>query len=234
MNVTTSSPKVIVKYNESVLKEVDLDQSEFTIGRKADNRLVIEDSAVSGHHARLVKIQSVFFLEDLGSTNGTFVNDQRVDRQQLKDMDVVGIGKHRLIFRDTAGNGAGQPDFLGGDRTMILKTQKPEESRRTGQPMGSMHIVAGRTDRAEYHLTSHLTVIGSQPTATIRLKGWFAPKTAAMIGRRGDGYYITACDGAKHLSVNAQPVKGQTDLKEGDVVEVAGVKMYFSIKPPSS
>jgi len=233
MNLTTASPKVIVKYNESVLKEVNLDQSELTIGRKADNRLVIEDSAVSGHHARLVKIQSVFFLEDLGSTNGTFVNDQRVERQQLKDMDVVGIGKHRLIFRDMAGNGAGQADFLGGDRTMILKTQKPEESRRA-QTMGIIQVVAGRTDRTEYQLINQLTVIGSQPTASIRLKGWFAPKTAAMIGRRGDGYYVTACDGTKHLSVNARRVNGQADLKDGDVVEVAGVKMYFSIKPCTS
>ena len=232
MNLRTATPKVIVKYNESVLKEIDLDQSELTIGRKADNRLVIEDSAVSGRHARLVKIQSVFFLEDLGSTNGTFVNDQRVDRQQLKDMDVVGIGKHRLIFRDMAGNGAGPADFLGGDRTMILKTQKPEESRRE-QTMGIIQVVAGRTDRTEYQLTNNLTVIGSQPTASIRLKGWFAPKTAAMIGRRGDGYYVTA-DGAKHLSVNAQRVNGQADLKDGDVVEVAGVKMYFSIKPCTS
>ena len=231
MNLTSASPKVIVKYNESVLKEIDLDQSELTIGRKADNRLVIEDSAVSGHHARLVKIQSVFFLEDLGSTNGTFVNEQRVDRQQLKDMDVVGIGKHRLIFRDTAGNGAGPADFLDGDRTMILKTQKAEGPRRTVQTVGTVQIVAGRTDRSEYQLSNHLTVIGSQPAAGIRLTGWFAPKSAAMIGRRGDGYYVTACDGTKHLLVNAKPVTGQTDLKDGDVVEVAGVKMYFSIKP---
>jgi pSer/pThr/pTyr-binding forkhead associated (FHA) protein len=231
MNLTSASPKVIVKYNESVLKEVDLDQSELTIGRKADNRLVIEDSAVSGHHARLVKIQSVFFLEDLGSTNGTFVNEERVDRRQLKDMDVVGIGKHRLIFRDAAGNGAAQGDFLDGDRTMILKTQKVEGTRPAVQVMGTVQIVAGRTDRTEYQLSSHLTVIGSQAGAGIRLTGWFAPKTAAMIGRRGNGYYVSACDGAKHLSVNAQPVTGQTDLEDGDVVEVAGVKMYVSIKP---
>ena len=229
MNLTSARPKVIVKYNESVLKEVDLDQSDLTIGRKADNRLVIEDSAVSGHHARLVKIQSVFFLEDLGSTNGTFVNEERVDRRQLKDMDVVGIGKHRLIFRDAGSHGAAQPDFLDGDRTMILKTQKVDEVGQTVNAMATIQIVAGRTDRTEYQLSHHLTVIGSQPGAGIRLKGWFAPKTAAMLGRRSNGYYVSACDG-KPLSVNAHPVTGQTDLKDGDVIEVAGVKMYFSIK----
>jgi len=230
MNLTSARPKVIVKYNESVLKEIDLDQSDLTIGRKADNQLVIEDSAVSGHHARLVKIQSVFFLEDLGSTNGTYVNEERVDRRQLKDMDVVGIGKHRLIFRDAGGNGAAQPDFVDGDHTMILKTQKADPAGQPVNVMGTIQIIAGRTDRTEYRLTHQLTVIGSQPGAGIRLKGWFAPKTAAMIGRRGNGYYVSACDGAKRLSVNAQPVTGQTDLKDGDVVEVAGIKMYFSMK----
>jgi ribosomal 50S subunit-recycling heat shock protein len=75
-------------------------------------------------------------------------------------------------------------------------------------------------------------VIGSEDGAAVKLRGWFAPKVAAMIGRRGDGYYASAVQGGKKLWVNGQVVKSQVDLKDGDRLEVAGVKMYFSIKLP--
>lgn len=227
------SPKLIVKLHDSVLKEVEVDQTQFTIGRKPDNDLVIDNSAVSGRHARLIKVQEVYFLEDLKSTNGTFVNETRIDRRQLRDTDVVTIGKHRLIFRDECKNGVVSmtPEVGDPDRTMILKGQKGHEPSNGTQHNGFVQIISGKTDRTEYQLTNKLTIIGSQVNASIKLKGWFAPKMAAMIGRRGDGYFVSASEQVKKIYVNNQLVKGQIDLKDGDLLEVSNVKMYFSAKP---
>ncbi|MBA2251893.1 MAG: FHA domain-containing protein [Nitrospirales bacterium] len=230
-DIMTHAPKLIVKYQGTVIREVELTESQLMIGRKQDNDLSIEDPSVSGHHAKIVKIQSVFFVEDLHSTNGTLVNNNPVDRYQLQDTDVIMIGNHRLIFQDVvksdmvpAWSSAGE-----ADQTMVLKGQKPQQSPDRCSVRATLKVVAGRTDRHEYQLSHQLTVIGSEEGATVKLHGWFA-KVAALIGRRGDGYYISAVQDGKKVVVNDSVVKGQTDLKDGDRVEVAGVKMYVSVK----
>jgi pSer/pThr/pTyr-binding forkhead associated (FHA) protein len=233
---TMHLPKIIVKLHDSVLKEVDVAQSQYTIGRKADNDLVLDNAAVSGRHARLVKVQEVFFLEDLKSTNGTYVNDNRIERQQLKDTDVITIGKHRLIFREEVKNGVGPSslDVADSDKTMILKSQKAQEPSGHEQKVGSIQIISGKTDRTEYQLTGQLAIIGSQKNSTIKLTGWFAPKIAAMIGRRGEAYFISTSEEVKKIRINDHVVKGQPDLKDGDLLEIANVKMYFYVKARKS
>lgn len=230
--IMTHIPKVIVKYQGTVIREVELKEAQLTIGRKGDNDLVIEDPSVSGHHAKIVKIQSVFFVEDLRSTNGTLINNKPIDRYQLQDTDVIMIGTHRLLFQDVV-----KPDVVPAwssageaDETMVLKGQKPRDLPTRAQKLATLKVVAGRTDRHEYQLSHQLTVIGAEEGAAVKLQGWFAPKVAAMIGRRGDGYYISAVQDGKKVLVNDGMVQSQADLKDGDRLEVAGVKMYFSLK----
>lgn len=232
----THSPKLIVKYQGTVIREVELNASELMIGRRQDNDLSIEDPSVSGHHAKIVKIQSVFFVEDLHSTNGTLVNNNPVDRYQLQDTDVIMIGNHRLLFQDAV-----KPDMVPAwssageaDQTLVLKGQKSQRTPSRCSVVATLKVVAGRTDRHEYPLSQQLTVIGSEEGATVKLHGWFVPKVAAMIGRRGDAYYVSAVQDGKKVMVNDCAVQTQTDLKDGDRVEVAGVKMYFSVKSTQS
>lgn len=233
-DVTLTGPTVILKFHESVLKEVCLGE-HLTIGRKAGNDLVIEDQAVSGRHARIVKIHAVYFIEDLKSTNGTFVNGTRIDRKQLKDTDVIGIGTHRLLFRDEAGHETtpGPALVADSDQTIIVTGSIQSGRTRSHQRTPVVQIVSGKTDRKDYELTMQLSIIGSQDDATIKLTGWFAPKTAAMIGRHGDVFYAAASEGGKVIRVNGQVVAGQVDLKDGDLIEVAGVKMYFYLDAPA-
>lgn len=176
-DATARVPRITVKYNESVVKEVELSGQELSIGRKPDNDLVLEDGSVSGCHARLVKIQSVFFLEDLKSTNGTFVNEMRIDRQQLKDGDVALIGKHRLVFRDETAEAVPgkRAEAANGDRTMILKSPKAAEAQREAY-VGVLQVVSGKTDRKEYVLTNKLTIVGSQANASSNWADGSPPK----------------------------------------------------------
>jgi len=234
-------PKIIMKFNDAVIKEVPLEGEQLTIGRKAGNDLVIDNPAVSGHHAKVARVQAVYFLEDLGSTNGTFVNEKKIDKKQLRHGDRVTIGKHLLLFEDEVKADAVAPAAPAEDidKTMILDTQRQRELLRaeqtlTGQTkkerLGLLQVVSGGTDKKEYPLTGRLAIIGSQDGATIKLTGWFAPKVAAMISRRPDGYNISLAEDSKKVLVNGMPVQGRTDLKDGDLLEVAGVKMSFLLK----
>lgn len=232
-------PKIIVKFNEAVIKDVPLDREQLTIGRKPDNDVVIDNPAVSGHHAKLSRVQAVYFLEDLGSTNGTFVNEKKIDKRQLKDGDRVTIGKHVLLYEDEA-KGMALPSVqaVDTDKTVILDTQKQREllkAEQTMQPkakerIGMLQVLSGGTDKKEYQLTGRIVLIGSQDGATVKLTGWFAPKVAAMISRRPDGYNISLSEDGKKVLVNGTPIQGRADLKDGDLLEVAGVKMSFLLK----
>jgi len=217
---------LLVKLHGQGARQIELTLETLTIGRKVDNALVIEDPAVSGHHARIVKVQAVFFLEDLKSTNGTALNGLPVTRHQLRDADVITIGQHRLVFQEnTTSSTAAPAPFVDLDRTTVLR----RTDRTPDGPMltAKVLIVAGKTDRLEYPLTKQVNVIGSQDGAVIRLTGWFAPKSAATIARRGHSYSISPSQGAKSLRVNGTDVVGQQDLKDGDQIEVAGVKLTF-------
>jgi pSer/pThr/pTyr-binding forkhead associated (FHA) protein len=219
---------LLVKLHGKGARHIELTHETLTIGRKADNTLAIEDPAVSGHHARIVKVQAVFFLEDLKSTNGTAINGQPITRHQLRDADVITIGQHRLIFQENAAaSTAATAPFVDLDRTTVLRAtdRTPDGPTLTAKVL----IVAGKTDRLEYPLTKQVNVIGSQDGAVIRLTGWFAPKSAATIARRGHSYSISPSQGAKSLRVNGTDVVGQQDLKDGDQIEVAGVKLTFSM-----
>ena len=220
--------KLLVKLHGKGSRHLDLTDEPVTIGRKADNVLAIEDPAVSGHHARIVKVQAVFFLEDLKSTNGTAINGRPITRQQLRDADVITIGQHRLVFQEYATvNTAAAAPFVDMDRTTVLRgtDRTPDGPTLTAKVL----IVAGKTDRLEYPLAKQVNVIGSQDGAAIRLTGWFAPKSAATIARRGQSYSISPSRGAKSLLVNGTDVVGQQDLKDGDQIEVAGVKLTFCV-----
>lgn len=234
-------PKLILKLNDAVLKELPLEQAQLTIGRKPGNDLVIDDPSVSSYHARLTQVQSVYFLEDLDSTNGTTVNDKRIDRRQLKGDDRIAIGKHTLIFRDDVQSAsvAAPARPFDSERTMVLdaKTQRemlkslaPGAAAEPAGPIGTLQVVSGDTDHGEYTLTGRLTTIGSASSSTVKLKGWFVPKTAAMIKRDSDGYSVSKAQGGKKVCVNGQPINGRASLRDGDVLEIGGVKFYFALE----
>jgi pSer/pThr/pTyr-binding forkhead associated (FHA) protein len=219
---------LLVKLHGQGSRQIELIQETLTIGRKADNTLVIEDAAVSGHHARIVKVQAVFFLEDLMSTNGTTINGRPIMRHQLHDADVIAIGQHRLVFQENAVSGTAAPTpFVDLDRTTVLRgaDRTPDAPTLTVKVL----VVRGKTDRREYSLTKQVNIIGAQDGAVIRLTGWFAPKSAATIARRGSTYSISPSKGAKFLLVNGRDVEGQQELKDGDQIEVAGVTLRFCV-----
>ena len=230
--ILTASAKLLVKLHGQGSRSIDLTADSFTIGRKPDNDLPIDDHTVSSRHAKIVRVQSVYFLEDLKSTNGTAVNGKPVERAQLHDADVITIGQHRIIFQDNATSAVASTSASSDlDQTMVIsgKHLSPAPSITA-----KVVITSGKTDRLEYHLTKTANLIGSQEGAAIRLTGWFAPKAVALISNRGSGFTISPSEGSKRLLVNGRDVSAPQALKDGDVIEVVGVSMTFYVIQPKT
>ena len=98
------------------------------------------------------------------------------------------------------------------------------------EKIGVLNVMSGKTDQTQYLLTSKMSVIGKSDMASIKLKGWFAPKMAAIISKRETAYYIAASEKKIKVKVNGEEVVGQKALDEGDVIEVAGIKMNFGLQ----
>jgi pSer/pThr/pTyr-binding forkhead associated (FHA) protein len=225
--------KLLVKLHGQGSRSIDMTQDRFTIGRKTGNDLAIEDHTVSGQHARIVKIQSVYFLEDLKSTNGTFVNGTRTERHQLRDADVITIGQHRMIFQEPVAPAASASAPAADiDHTMVIGPK--DASAAPAAASANILVIQGKTDRLEYRLTKPVALIGSQEGAAIRLTGWFAPKSVAQIFQRGGVYFVSCSQDTKRLFVNGQEIAGQQQLKNGDRIEVAGITLAFYLLPSKS
>jgi pSer/pThr/pTyr-binding forkhead associated (FHA) protein len=229
-NALTASAKLLVKLHGQASRSIDLTADSFSIGRKPENDLPIDDHTVSSRHAKIVRVQSVYFLEDLKSTNGTAVNGKPVERAQLHDADVITIGQHRIIFQDNAPSAATSvPASLDLDQTLAISGKHLAAAPSI---TAKVVITSGKTDRLEYHLTKTANLIGSQEGAAIRLTGWFAPKAVALISSRGSGFTISPSEGSKRLLINGREVSAPQTLKDGDGIEVAGASMTFYIIAP--
>lgn len=88
--------RAILKLKNKVLKELKIDQNEIIIGRDATSDIQIDNIAVSREHAMIIKGPNYYFIEDMQSKNGTFVNGKKINKKFLKIDDEILIGKHSL------------------------------------------------------------------------------------------------------------------------------------------
>jgi len=117
--------------------------------------------------------------------------------------------------------------------TTHAKTQRFAEVPSATPPIekiGLLTVVDGKTDQPSYLLTSKMSVIGKSDMASIKLKGWFAPKMAALISKRDASYFIAASEKKTKVKINGEEIAGQKSLADGDMIEVAGVKMTFGFQ----
>ena len=247
-------PKLVLKFDDRILKEYPV-EAEVTIGRLPDNTVVIDNPAVSSHHARVFLDGGQLVVEDLRSKNGTYLNEQHVVRAALKSGDVLQIGKHRLEYAETddvaASSPVGAPPPTIGPtayldtrqhRAMLAKLREARAARdraasATGKSTSSasagpgrfavLRVLGGGVDATEYTLQGQSSIIGKSESAVVRLRGWFKPQVAASIVKDGPAYVLTPATG--RTLVNGEPVHGKRELRDGDVLDIAGVVFEFRV-----
>lgn len=232
--------RILLKYKGAVVKEVILKKDVTTIGRKPDNDIVIDNQAVSGHHAQIIQNGDTytFAIQDLNSLNGTYLNGQIISKDELYDGDILAVGVHTLdVFSDRK-RGADKKGFgvrgRSMEETVIIVAEDKKKilsasDKGAREALGGFVVIEGSTDKKEYEFSERVSAIGRQEGSLIMLKGFFAPQFAALVNRRKEGYFITP-SGGKKLKVNGKEIAQRCDLKDGDIVEVAKLKLQFYLK----
>ncbi len=109
--------RLILSLDGQVLAEYNMNKERYTVGRLPDNDIRIDNPAVSGHHSLVINILNDSFLEDLNSTNGTYVNGKLIKKHALQHGDSVTVGHHQLRFIDTDSSDSEPDEF---EKTMII------------------------------------------------------------------------------------------------------------------
>jgi len=233
-------PTVTLKFKDNIIGEYKIEKGgNLTIGRREDNQVVVENLAVSGHHAKIDSVGDGYLLTDLQSKNGSFVNEQLVSSHWLKHADVITIGKHTLVFAYEQGETQTGETMGEMDQTMVMDTQQyramlnqsvsnlgaqaPEK-----EPLGVLSFLAG--GEGEVELSKKLFKIGKKASSDILVSGLMLGQTAATISKRPNGYYLSYAGGMTKPKVNGESVKDTVKLEEFDVIELGSIKMQFFLK----
>ena len=234
--------RLMLSLDGQILAEYNMNKERYTIGRLPDNDIRIDNPAVSGHHSLIINILNDSFLEDLNSTNGTYVNGKLIKKHAMQHGDVITVGHHQLRFVDSQDGDAEQDEF---EKTMVITPElagrgsyppRRRGGRSGGQggrrqarpacpdnaaalPKAKLQVLSGAFAGRELELTKALTTLG-RPGVQV-----------AAITRRAEGYFIVHVDSGKendYPQVNGVPIGPQARrLNDNDVVQLAGVKMGF-------
>lgn len=211
-------PKLIVSIDGIVVKEVQLTKDRSTVGRRPYNDVVIDNLAVSGEHAAVSMTDGVVMIEDLGSTNGTYVNGKAVKNHQLADGDTIEVGMYKLKFIDgktlSAPANLAEPDPntipMGMDADMLPIAAGHAKSGPR------VRVLTGGAKGREMDLTKVVTTIG-KPGLCV-----------ASITRRAHGFDLAHVDGMHVASVNGTPIETKpVGLKNHDQIDLGGIRLEF-------
>jgi len=238
------SSKLILRFKDSIISEYPLVAEETSIGRKPENAIHIDNLAVSGHHARVLKIGSKVILEDLGSTNGTLIDKKQITKHILKHGDSILIGKHTLTYvqiEDSPVAAPSEPEEEDDmDKTMIITPQAKEallnKNKPTAatMPLAAVQVITGSQAGKSFDLTSSLTSLGKGDSCRIKAKGFTVGKQSAVITRRPTGYHITHLEGLAKAKVNGTSITSQpTTLEDSAIIELGDMKLEFFLKKTS-
>jgi pSer/pThr/pTyr-binding forkhead associated (FHA) protein len=213
-----------------------LEDTESFNGTYINNRRVSKVALQDGDVALIGKHTIAFQAQDSENVSAhhktadrSVFLQQQVDKARPRQLDLTVVldtrSAEKMRAQVAAASAAGatglQMHGIGANPSAVTETA----GRRK---IGTLTVTDGKTNRRHYVLSSKLSVIGKSEMASIRLKRWFAPRIAASIQLREDGYYIVGAGRKSKVTVNDTEINaGKKELKAGDVIEVAGIRATF-------
>lgn len=214
-------PRMIVSIDSVVIKEVELTKERTTLGRRPYNDIVIDNLAVSGEHAVIHMADDGVEIEDVGSTNGTYVNAKAVTRQELRNGDIIEVGKYKIRFLQEA-------EGENFEKTMLFKPGMVSPSMvapraaaaatpQAAVPLSAViRVMSGAAAGREVALLKVVTTIGKPGVAV------------ASITKRHQGHVLAHVEGPDRPLLNGTPMgEAPVPLKHGDRITLAGTEMQF-------
>ncbi len=214
-------PKLILSVDNEIVDTVPIEKELVKIGRRSDNDIYLDNLSISGYHSQIKTVLNDCFLEDMGSTNGTFVNSKVIKKHALKDGDIIEIGNYRIKYVNHLAAKSANSEF---EKTHIMPSKDTQakntsiQIRPASGKKGKLQILNGKNAGAEVKLNKSLTTVGKPNVAVVG------------ITKRDYGYFIMRVDGndKNKITINGEPLENKTrPLENHDLIDVADIKLEF-------
>lgn len=204
-------PQLVATVGGVEVKHVYLAKDRTTLGRRGDNDIVLDNAAVSGRHCLFeLKGLADVFVEDVGSTNGTFVNNKRIARQKLEDGDTVAVASFRIKYlaaSEDSGFGATSVLQQGPNPPVLPKVQ------------ASFRVLSGSSAGLQVPVVKAVSTFGKPGVAVI------------AVSHRRTGFFAAALVGEQVPQLNGKPLGPDPILlADQDVIDLAGTRMQFMLQ----
>jgi hypothetical protein len=199
--------KIIISLDGVVEQTVQLSKERMTIGRRSRNDIVLPHPAVSGEHGAITTIGDESFLEDLHSTNGTYVNGHRIGKHFLQHQDVIRVAKYQIEY---------QADGIRPAAAAAAEVASTITQPRPAPTVGRIEVLNGSNAGKQLALTKAQTTLGRAGVQVV------------VISLGADGYSVAHVDGEAVTLLNGARLDKQPQrLKTGDVLDLSGTQMTF-------
>lgn len=200
-------PTLVIKLNGQIVANLPIAQTNTRIGRRPGNDIVLDSPAISGDHAMLVHAGGKVVIEDLGSTNGTFVGESRITRRELAPADVVHLGEYTLTI------GADGPEAGA-------TAYEPTLGSNPLAQQGCLQVLGGSRDGEIVELRKVVTTLGKPGVCVVTCI------------RRRDEYAVRFTDGPAAATLNGKVLTdAPVRLGTGDILELADLRLQFQMRP---
>jgi len=173
--------RLILSLDGQTLAEYNMTKERYTVGRLPDNDIRIDNAAVSGHHSLLINILNDSFLEDLNSTNGTYVNGKLIKKHALQHGDVITVGHHQLRYVDDQAQQAPEDEF---EKTMVISQPSAQMEKQVAQAAKAAEAAAQKAAAAHAttaNLAAKATPPRPAPAQAPKLRKPFSPTTTQEV-----------------------------------------------------
>lgn len=205
--------KLVIRYQGKQVAEVNLKLGDTTIGRKPGCDIVLNDAGVSGEHAVIKTVGMKSTVVDLDSTNGTFIETERVRQRELRHGETIFIGEHALYYRDDPNLEA---PVLGKRPAPVAAPPAVQDKTVVLTAFAQLLAIDGKNKGKHVPLVKDVVTLDNPG------------KNPARIYRTPEGYLLQAQVGPGEPRLNAKPVPpGGQLLENKDIIDVGGTKYQF-------
>lgn len=227
-------PSIQILFNGTIRETIELINEETTVGRKDTNDIRLNNPGVSGIHAKIIREGEDYYIVDGHSTNGTYVNGERISQKQLSYGDVITIFKHSLkfsalsAFHERPSSKERSTPSAPQDGTVAVDVSYLSEVLKQQSQTGSAFLLVNEQGRQQTKqpITSTIFKMGRGRECNLRIDGWLTPHLAAILKHKANGFYLIPGKRGK-VSVNGSRVAVETKLKDGDNLDIGKMSCIF-------
>lgn len=215
--VSIGGAEITLRLADKTIDKFVITKAETTIGRSAGSDILIENPGISRRHAVIIEKNGKFFIEDKGSSNGTFINGEKITSRELKDSDQIQILKYILVYKAPP---SVVKEAAASDKTMYID---PSQIKATQQGVAKLVSEDGK----EFDLKSTVTTIGAGEEMQVKLQeGGVSDHHASILRGKGSDFVLVPKGGK--IKVNGEKIQ-EHHLKNGDAIEIGKYKIKYVI-----